>query len=396
MRIAYVCADFGVPVFGTNGSSAHVRAILRAFLAHGAKVDLFASRPGGEPPADLAAVRLHKLPRAPRELPQEERERIALKANAELARGLVVNGPYDLVYERHALWSASGMVAARALGVPALLEVNAPLLEETARFRLLVDRAAAERQVERAFAAADALLAVSTGVAHYLDGFLQTTGLQTAGKIRVLPNGVDPDRFTPAGRQRRPGEPFTLGFLGSLRPWHGLDGLIEAVRLMAARGLPVRLLVVGKGPEQEALVVQAETAGIARLIEWTGAVPEEAVPAQLARMDIAIAPYPGIDGFYFSPLKLFEYMAAGLAIVATRVGDVQDIIEHGRTGWLVRPDAPEALADAVAMLATDPDLCRRLGLAARLRAVERHGWHEVGRKILATASTFRHRGGRAA
>lgn len=391
MRIAYVSADFGVPVFGTNGSSAHVRAILRALVRQGARIDLFASRLDGPAPDDLAGIRVIELPRASRQLPQAERERQAIQANDALAQKLAEHGPYDLIYERQSLWSAAGMTAARAWGVPGLLEVNAPLLEETARFRTLVDAVAAERQVRRAFADATALLAVSGGVAGYLEGFVEARG-----KVQIVHNGVDPTRFRPAVRRRVATDPFTIGFLGGLRPWHGLDGLIDATHLLVERGLPVRLLIVGKGPEREALEERAKRLGIAERLVWTGVVREEAVPGELAAMDIALAPYPALEGFYFSPLKLFEYMAAGLPIVTTAVGDLPRLVEHGRSGWLVPPDDPQALADGIARLAGDPALCRKLGAAARQTAVERHSWAATAERILEIAGLCRTIEGRAA
>jgi glycosyltransferase involved in cell wall biosynthesis len=380
MRIAYVTADFGVPVFGTNGSSAHVRAVLRALLGRGATIDLFASRLDGPSPDDLAAIRVLKLPRASRRLPQPERERRAILANADVARKLAEHGPYDLIYERHSLWSAAGMGAARAAGISGLLEVNAPLLEETAQFRTLVDHEAAERQVRQAFSDARALLAVSRGVARYLDGFAEARG-----RIHVVQNGVEPGRFQPPHRRRRAGDPVVVGFLGSLRPWHGLDGLVHAMHRLAGRDAPARLLIVGKGPERERLEDLAAELGITEQIEWTGAVPEAQVPDALARMDIAVAPYPALPDFYFSPLKLFEYMAAGLPVVTTSVGDLPELIEDGRTGLLVPPDDPEALARAIAGLASDPVRCRSLGEAARARVIERHSWQATAARILEIA-----------
>lgn len=380
MRIAYITADFGVPVFGSNGSSAHVRAIVRALRAQGATVDLFASRLDGPPPEDLADLRVIELPRASRRLPQAERERRAVAANDLLALKLLAHGPYDLVYERHSLWSAAGMAAARQQRVPGLLEVNAPLLEETATFRTLVDHATAERQVRRAFADASALLAVSGGVARYLDGFAETRG-----KVQVVPNGVEPGRFRAVDRLRRADDPVVVGFVGSLRPWHGLDGLLRAMALLVGDGVPVRLSIVGKGPERERLEGLAAELGIADQIEWTGAVAEALVPRALARMDIAVAPYPALPDFYFSPLKLFEYMAAGLPVVTTAVGDLPQLVEDGRTGVLVPPDDPRALARAIARLAADPERCRRLGAAARARVIERHSWQATAARTLEIA-----------
>ena len=376
MRIAYITADFGVPVFGTNGSSAHVRAIVRAFRAQGATVDLFASRLDGPPPVDLADLRIIELPRASRRLPQAERERRAIAADDVLALKLLEHGPYELVYERHALWSAAGMAVARQQGIPGLLEVNAPLLEETATFRTLVDHAAAERQVRRAFADASALLAVSGGVARYLDGFAEARG-----RVHVVPNGVEPGRFLSVDQVRRADDPVVVGFVGSLRPWHGLDGLVRAVALLAADGVPARLSIVGKGPERERLEGLAAELGIVGQIEWVGAVPEAEIPQQLARMDIAVAPYPALPDFYFSPLKLFEYMAAGLPVVTTTVGDLPQLVEDGRTGVLVAPDHPAALARAIASLAAEPERRQRLGTAARARVIERHSWQATAARI---------------
>ncbi len=380
IRIAYVSADQGVPVFGTNGSSAHVRAVLRAFLGRGVSLELFAARFDGPRPADLEQVRVHALPHASRQLAQAERERLAIAANDQLRRQLDAAGPFDLVYERQSLWSAAGMEQARDWGVPGLLEVNAPLLEETARYRTLIDRAAAERQRRRSFAAAAALLAVSPGVARHLAGFAEATG-----RVHVVPNAVDPARFSPRCALRPPGEPVCIGFLGSLRPWHGVDGLIDAMGLLLRQGLDVRLLVVGKGPERERLEARAGAQGIAGSIEWTGAVPEAAVPGELARMDIAVAPYPPSPSFYFSPLKLFEYMAAGLPIVATDVGDLATFVEPDSSGLICPPGDPAALADALAALARDPARRLRLGRAARDRAERRHSWTATVERIIAIA-----------
>src|SRR5438552_14024176 len=127
MRIAYVCADPGVPVFGKKGSSVHVQEVVRGLLVQGAQVELFATRFDGEPPAGLEGVRVHALPPLPRGEPCE-RERAALAANGGLSAALARQGPFDLIYERYSLWSFAGMDYALAHAIPGLLEVNAPLI----------------------------------------------------------------------------------------------------------------------------------------------------------------------------------------------------------------------------------------------------------------------------
>ena len=192
MRIAYVCADRGVPVFGRKGCSIHVQEVIRAFLAGGASVELIAARFGGSPPPDLAHVRLHRLSGDVEGTDTATRERASLRGNLALRRTLDRLGPVDLVYERYSLWSFAAMCWARRSRVPGLLEVNAPLIEEQAEHRTLCDRGAATRVAARTFAAAHALIAVSREVARWVARFPEA-----ADRVHVIPNGVDPSRFAP-------------------------------------------------------------------------------------------------------------------------------------------------------------------------------------------------------
>ena len=378
MRIAYVCADAGVPVFGRKGSSVHVQEVIRALVGQGAAVELFATRRGGEPPADLAELPCHSLP-APPKGDTRQREQAAIAANEALRDMLDARGPFDLVYERYSLWSHAAIKWARGRDIPGIVEVNAPLIEEQATHRSLSDRAGAEASARALFTGAHALVAVSTGVGAYLARF----GVDH-GKVRVLPNGVDASRF--AGRAERPeAVGYTVGFVGTLKPWHGLDTLIAAAALARGRGCPLRLLIVGDGPERAAVDAMLDAAGLAQDVELTGAVDPSHIPALLARMDVAVAPYPSLSDFYFSPLKIMEYMAAGTAVVASRIGDIDGLIEHEITGLLCPPGDAIALADALVRLHTEPETRARLGAAARAVAMRDLGWDCVAATILALA-----------
>jgi glycosyltransferase involved in cell wall biosynthesis len=381
MRIAYVCADPGVPVFGTKGCSVHVQEVLRAFRGCGAQVELFATYLGGEPPPDLRAVSVHPLPAVPKG-DRAARERAALALNAEVDSALRGAGRFDLVYERYALWSFAGMEHAREAGVPGLLEVNAPLVEEQAAFRGLADRAGAERVARRAFGAAGALLAVSRGVADYLEGFPGTRG-----RVHVVPNGVNLARFPAGVRPSRPAAPgvFTVGFVGTLKPWHGLPALAEAFARLHDRHPDTRLLIVGDGTERATFEADLAARGLAGAAVLTGAVPPGEVPGLLASMDAGVAPYPPRAGFYFSPLKVFEYMAAGLPVVASRIGQVAELLADGVTGLLCPPGDAGALAEALARLREDARLRGRLGGAARRAVRRRHTWGGVARRVLRVA-----------
>src|SRR5260221_1777623 len=224
VRIAYISSDGGVPVCGRTGCSIHAQEVLRAMAKRGAQVDLFAASLGGEPPPGLETVRSRPLPLAPKG-DLAAREQFCLAANSDLRASLEKAGPFDLVYERYSLWSFAGMDYAQGAGTPGLLEVNAPLIEEQAEHRGLIDRAGAERVAEQAFVKAVALLAVSEEVAASLERFPGAHG-----KVRVVPDGVEPARFLGTVTAFRPTAPGTLtsGFVGTLKPWHGVEVLVEA------------------------------------------------------------------------------------------------------------------------------------------------------------------------
>lgn len=274
------------------------------------------------------------------------------------------------------------MEQARDMDVPGLLEVNAPLIEEQEEFRGLTHRAEAEGVAERAFTAASALIAVSKEVGCYLEKYPGARG-----KIVVIPNAVDPERFKPGLIPAMPVEPgcFTVGFVGSLKPWHGLPVLVEAFQRFHQGEPKSRLLIVGNGPEREKLSDDIEQRGLQSAVHLTGSVPPDEIPGWLASMDVAVAPYPPLTQFYFSPLKIFEYMAAGLPVVASRIGQITRIIENDVNGVLFPPGESQSLTDALTRLRHNPEVLFRLGREARETVLQNHTWSQVIQRILDTA-----------
>ncbi len=388
MKIAYICADPGIPVFGrkrgrvqVKGCTIHVREMIRSFQRLGACVSLFAACAEGDPPADVEGVAVHRMPEIAAADPAE-RERFALAANDSLRDALERNGPFDLVYERYSLWSYAGMSYARGTHTPGLLEINAPLIDEQIAHRVLVDRPAAEAVLDRVRNEATALLAVSNEVASYLNG-LPGPG----APVVVVPNGVDPERFRPGLPAALPSAPggFTIGFVGALKPWHGLPRLIDAFALLSRLAPEARLLIVGDGPEAERVARALGEHGVRDRAHCTGAVQPGQVPGYLASMDVAVAPYPMAEQFYFSPLKVYEYMAAGLPVIASRIGQLDGLITHGVNGWLCDADDPLALATAFETLRKQPLLRQQLGRAARDTILRGHTWESAALRALAAA-----------
>src|SRR5205809_5175485 len=185
LRIAYICADPGVPVFGAKGCSIHVQEVVRAMCRLGHHVTLLATRFDGDAPADVAdAIDIHPLPPAPKGDPAA-REQLCIGNNAALSAALASRGPFDLVYERYSLWSDAGMRWATDEDVPSILEVNAPLIDEHAEQRRIVDEASARRIAHEVFRHASAMVTVSSPLVEYVEQFEPAS----RGRVFAVPNG---------------------------------------------------------------------------------------------------------------------------------------------------------------------------------------------------------------
>lgn len=379
--IAYVCADPGIPVFGSKGASVHIQEIVRAWRRRGATVRLYCTRLGTDRPADLDDLDVIHVPveaAVPAGMIQDPRvatqfrERAQARA-AEVLGGRIVADGADVVYERYSLFSTALAATIAALRVPGVLEVNAPLIDEQRRHRVLVDGATAGRTLDAQLAAASRIAAVSAPVADWLRARRATP----ADRIVVAPNGVDTARIRPVGRAVDDGGPPVVLFVGTLKPWHGLEVLLDAMSLART---PWRLRIVGDGPLGTELRARSDAAGLD--VEFTGAVAPADVPVAMVGATVAVAPYPAGDGHYFSPLKVYEYAAAALPVVASDVPGMAGIVDHGRTGMLVPPADPAALAAAIDALVDDPARAAALGCRGRRDMTERHSWDQVLTRIL--------------
>ncbi len=382
-RVAVVCSDPGIPVFGRKGASVHLQAVLSELVRRGAEVHLVTPRPGGPAPAALAPVVVHELPAVAGQGTQD-RETSARRSDAAVAdvldhlAGTSPTGPLDLVLERYSLWGRNATAWAARHGVASVLEVNAPLVREQAAHRVLRDRRGAEDVARHALGRAGAVVCVSEPVAAWARQVTDPV------RVHVVANGTDTDRITPAPR---PGgvRPLTVGFVGTLKPWHGTEHLLDALALLLRREPGWRLVVVGDGPQRQSLAERGERLGISHAVDLVGALAPEQVASRLHGVDVGCAPYADADDYYFSPLKVYEYLAAGLPVVASRVPGMAALLRDGELGTLCRHGDPEDLATALADLAADPARRARVGALARAAAERDHTWSAVLDRVLAVA-----------
>lgn len=394
MKIAYISADRGIPIFGAKGASVHVRELVGAFAGLDQEVTIFAAKRGSDPgelAAEIIDIGNELSPSFADVAPSAERLGRAGKEDHALALSDALldrvlqhhrESPFDLIYERYSLFSTAGVRAAKSLGIPCHLEVNSPLLLEQQRYRQLASAATAETVEAEVFGSADALLAVSQEVASYA-----IARGAAPGRVHVVPNGVDRARFHPAveASEHAPGaDRFVVGFSGSLKPWHGIDVLLDAFKTLAPCLRNYHLLIVGDGPLRSSIQQFADDNGLHERISITGWMPHDELPGLIKSMDVAVAPYPNLADFYFSPLKLYEYMAIGVPIIASRVGQITETLDHRETALLVEPGNADELAASIENLRRDSAFRRALGSAAAL-AARNFTWEGNARRILELA-----------
>jgi glycosyltransferase involved in cell wall biosynthesis len=367
----------------------HVRAMVRAFQELGHEVgvvSLVGSSSNGFPPAKRSwRVHTNRLPRA-------VYEGLSLLYNIlgyyQLARALRGRRA-DLIYERYALNTFCGVLASRRFGVPLLLEVNAPWPDQLPSLAPLRFRRLARRLERWVCSNSTRTIAVSDSLRRFL-----TCEGAPEDRLTVMHNAVDPVVFNPAvsGQEVRRryglGDYLVAGFVGWLRPWHGLEDLIDAVRSseLMARGL--RLLIVGIGPAFQQVERRVRELGLKDQIILTGAVAHEDVAAHVAAIDIALQPRATA---YACPMKLIEYMAMGRCIVAPDQPNIRELLQDGMSSRLFPPGDYRSLVSVVSELMAAPAERSSLGRNARRTVIERDlTWRGNARRALALIRAGHH------
>ncbi len=287
----------------------------------------------------------------------------------------------DVIYERNGLYNAGlGMAAAR-LGKPYVIFFEADQLMELDIMKRPVTgwlRRRAESILRFNLKTADCIICVTKAGKKHLIEQWKVPG----DKILVFPNAVDVDKFKPsiASRERKRaslglGNQPLIIFVGNFFQWHDVDTLLEGFRWARQSCPEARLVLVGDGERRAQMMERASELDLEGAARFTGIVSHTEVPGYIAAADIAVVPYPPMkQEMWLSPLKLFEYMACGKAIVASATGQIKEVIRPGENGLLVSPGEANDLGGALVKLIENPELRISLGAQARQDAVAQFSW----------------------
>ncbi|MFI4861054.1 MAG: glycosyltransferase family 4 protein [Phycisphaerales bacterium JB063] len=381
-----------------GGSVGHVAGVLNALGA-------FAGTSHGAEGQPVTWLTTDDLPTVRETIPRrllhagtrhwEHVERIALSANRAYAGGVdraVRESPAGMVYQRYSLNNYTGLRLSAEQGLPLVIEFNG---SETWIARhwsggALRHEKIAQRIESMNLRYADLVVVVSEAMRE------QAVELGApAERVLVNPNGVDTERYHPGvdggvvrDRLGLSGK-TVLGFIGTFDRWHGAPVLVEAVaRLLADRpGLRESLacVMIGDGPEFALVEERVASLGLSGVVHLTGRVAQPDGPGYLSACDVLVSPHvPNPDGsaFFGSPTKLFEYLAMGRAVVASRLGQIGEVLSDRETALLVEPGDVGALSSALGELIDDAPLRARLAQAGRAQAEREHTWHRHTQRIV--------------
>ena len=361
-----------------TGARRHVLGTISGFEQNGWRVDrrILGDRLGGGA-AGTRAAGLATGSRARRLLGDVSR----IGAGSVLAAGLRWAPRPDLAYERLALLQGAGRALQRR-GVPWVLETNGVLSSEAAADRdthALV-RLGRRREVA-AYRDADLVVVVSDALR---DEVVALSGIDVDSVV-VVPNGVDVAAFpvdpvVPAFS----GRPLTLGFVGVLYPWQGLDLLVEAMALLRDEGVDLRLRVAGDGPGASGLRDLVQHLGLGDRVELCGRVHPDEVPTFLRGIDVGYSGQRPLaaSAMYHSPLKLYEYVAACRPFVASAYPDAHRLAGLGGSGYTFVPGDVDDLVGALRRCAADQHRWVDSVLAARRELERTESWGARVRTLL--------------
>jgi glycosyltransferase involved in cell wall biosynthesis len=293
------------------------------------------------------------------------------KAGKQLEEAILKFQP-DMIYERGEYLQDSGVKMAAKHGIKHILEVNSPVVEEMAAFEGPdLFRFMGHWKERNKLNRTSHVIAVSTAMKEYLQ-----SKYQCQLPIHVAPNAINPEKeqFNPEEvtkiRAGLAAETQIIGFVGSLFPYHGVDGLIEAFAGVVAMLPNAHLMIVGEGVIREALQALADKILPTGSYTFTGKIPHIEVMNYIRSFDVAVMPS---SNWYGSPIKIFEYGLTGVPIVAPDKGPLRDVMEHKKHGWLVS-DNTQDLENALLYVLQNSAFSLEMGRCFRNKILDEHTW----------------------
>ncbi len=294
----------------------------------------------------------------------------------------------DFVYERYALFHFGGLLAAKHNKIPVILEVNTPYAYAWNRYDKLYYKTLSRKIEKWVFENADQIIVVSEALKDYLIKM----GIES-NKIKSMQNGINCEKFnrdyTSAAtgiRQDLGLENKTIvGFIGSLRRWHGVDLLIEIIPQLAQNYHDVHFLIVGSGELENDFKNQMAIHGCESFVTFTGRIPHEEIPKYIQVMDIPLMPN---SNFYGSPMKIFEYMAMEKPVIAPRLKPIQEVIKENENGILVEPGNASSLKDGIIELLKSKEKQQSYGTNNRRKVFNEYTWDINAEKIIHLYESF--------
>ncbi len=382
-KVVYLRSTPG-PGTQAGGAASHIKGVVDALESLGIDVEIISNDRIAGLDADKDSFTI-----VPPQPGGGSRALFDIHNNLVFTRGavpLIERAHPDFIYQRYARFSWAGVAASLRTKRPLFLEYNGSEVWVGRHWDRVGSLDLLERYERLNLDAAARIFVVSEVERRNLEA----RGV-AAEKIIVNPNGVDVERFGPgaggAEARREFGiadDEVVVGFVGTFGPWHGVEKLAEAIKSIR-EDLAVRFLLVGSGSLHAEVEQRLEAEIRAGKVIFTGAVAHRRVPALLDACDILVAPHvPLADGseFFGSPTKVFEYMAMGKAIVASRLGQIGEVLSHRETALLVEPGNVVELAAALEELIEAAELRATLGARAREAAVENYTWVHNARRVL--------------
>ena len=284
-----------------------------------------------------------------------------------------LGGQVDWVYERLATLQSLGWIF-KLHSVPWILETNAPLFYEAEAERKSLVLTKLARWIEvQAYRKSDVLVCTSEALREIV---VEELGIQPQ-KVMVVPNGVDTEYIAPERYEtKRLFTSFTVGFVGNLSAWQGLDLLLKSLHALRAEGLDICLVVVGDGPMRQEWESLTHNLGLTDSVRFLGRLVQDELLPLIAGFDVGYSGHLDLDGkkIYRSPLKLYEYMAMAKPVVSSVVEDVRSLVREGETGFLFSPGDLEGIKQALRKAYNAQEQLLEMGCKARAEVVANHSW----------------------